>query len=442
MGFWDLYARVYDAMPRYFAPYQRLVMQVADMVENLCPPGGLVLDAGCGTGNYSIELAGRGFRVHGIDSSDAMLRRAAAKRARAGLVDLTFTRCNIADGLPSLPEGGFDCVISIHALYTLQDPETALAEYLGVLKPSGWLVVSEPQHPIRIAPVLKEARREGGILNAARVFLTQFGVGVCNLLIGRRQSAGAYHYWGREEMRGKLEAAGFRINTMTPAYTDNLDLLVSAVKPGVDLRDGAFRFLKAETRDDLERVLRLRHRVYCENESLLPSSEDGMESDRYDERSTHFLALDGGRNAAGTIRFIPDSPAGLFLDQSHFPFRDYIKDASISRVAEVGRLAVVNEGTDVAVPFGLFRCIYEHASQAGVNDLLATVRPKHTEMHARLGFRQLGEPEPHDGEAGLWTPLHLDIRQVLVDQAVDPDRYPAAKRLIGGSWQSGPVHGR
>ena len=39
----------------------------ADLVTELAPPGGRVLDAGCGTGRVAIELARRGMEVVGTD---------------------------------------------------------------------------------------------------------------------------------------------------------------------------------------------------------------------------------------------------------------------------------------------------------------------------------------------------------------------------------------
>ena len=42
---------------------------------------GLYLDIGCGTGNYTIALAGRGLNFYGVDPSEKMLAEA---RLRAG----------------------------------------------------------------------------------------------------------------------------------------------------------------------------------------------------------------------------------------------------------------------------------------------------------------------------------------------------------------------
>ena len=45
----------------------------ADRVAALAPPGGRVLDAGCGTGRVAVELARRGFSCTGVDDDASML---------------------------------------------------------------------------------------------------------------------------------------------------------------------------------------------------------------------------------------------------------------------------------------------------------------------------------------------------------------------------------
>src|SRR4030065_1024204 len=55
--------------------------------------GDAVLDAGCGTGNYTIELAKRGANVVGVDSSEEMLDRARGKAQKTG-TEATFQVAN------------------------------------------------------------------------------------------------------------------------------------------------------------------------------------------------------------------------------------------------------------------------------------------------------------------------------------------------------------
>ncbi len=73
-----------------------------------------ILDVGCGTGRHSIELTRRGYRVTGIDLSEAQLRRAREK-AESEKLDITFLQADARnldfeacfDVAIMLCEGGF-----------------------------------------------------------------------------------------------------------------------------------------------------------------------------------------------------------------------------------------------------------------------------------------------------------------------------------------------
>jgi ubiquinone/menaquinone biosynthesis C-methylase UbiE len=100
------------------------------------------LDAGCGTGFLSFELAGRGHRVTGIDFAPAMLAEARRKAAERG-VSIRFEEGD-AEQLPFEP-GSFDLVVSRHVLWTLPHPEAAIDEWIRVLRPGGRLAVIDGQ---------------------------------------------------------------------------------------------------------------------------------------------------------------------------------------------------------------------------------------------------------------------------------------------------------
>jgi ubiquinone/menaquinone biosynthesis C-methylase UbiE len=100
------------------------------------------LDAGCGTGFLSLELAGRGHRVTGIDFAPAMLAEARRKAAERG-VSIRFEEGD-AEQLPFV-SGSFDLVVSRHVLWTLPHPEVAIGEWIRVLRPGGRLAVIDGQ---------------------------------------------------------------------------------------------------------------------------------------------------------------------------------------------------------------------------------------------------------------------------------------------------------
>jgi ubiquinone/menaquinone biosynthesis C-methylase UbiE len=100
------------------------------------------LDAGCGTGFLSFELATRGHRVTGVDFAPAMLAEARRKAAESG-ISISFEEAD-AEQLP-FASGSFDLAISRHLLWTLPHPEAAIEEWIRVLRPGGRLVVIDGQ---------------------------------------------------------------------------------------------------------------------------------------------------------------------------------------------------------------------------------------------------------------------------------------------------------
>ena len=100
------------------------------------------LDVGCGTGFLSLELAGRGHRVTGIDFAPQMLAEARKKAAAQGIA-VRFEEGD-AEQL-RFPAGSFDLVMTRHVLWTLPHPEAAIDEWTRVLRPGGRLAAMDSQ---------------------------------------------------------------------------------------------------------------------------------------------------------------------------------------------------------------------------------------------------------------------------------------------------------
>lgn len=131
-----------------------------DRILDLVAPAGRpldALDAGCGTGFLSLELAARGYRVTGVDFAPAMLVAARRKAAAAGLA-VRFEEGD-AENLP-FPSGSFDLAISRHVLWTLPHPEAAIDEWLRLLRPGGRLaIIDGAQYSEASAPPQRENAR-------------------------------------------------------------------------------------------------------------------------------------------------------------------------------------------------------------------------------------------------------------------------------------------
>ncbi len=101
---------------------------------------GSVLDAGCGTGENGLYLAGKGHEVWGIDAAPNALRKARRKARERG-VPVRFLQTDALD--LSVLGRTFDTVVDCGLFHTFSDEERAryVASLAGVLPSGGQLVV-------------------------------------------------------------------------------------------------------------------------------------------------------------------------------------------------------------------------------------------------------------------------------------------------------------
>jgi SAM-dependent methyltransferase len=99
-------------------------------------PGAAILDAGCGTGEHALLLAGLGHRVVGVDVAAEAVARAAAKAASRGLTADFFV--HDALDLPALGRT-FDVALDVGLFHTLGDDDRPryAASLASVVRPGG-----------------------------------------------------------------------------------------------------------------------------------------------------------------------------------------------------------------------------------------------------------------------------------------------------------------
>lgn len=145
----DKLIRWYDFQARFYRLWRNrydspLVDRVAALTANR---GGqepaAVLDAGCGTGLFTIGLAraDAGWRVEGLDASSGMLAVAVEQAAKHGLQRARFRQGDVT-ALP-YADGEFDVVTAAGVIPCLNEPGVALREFHRVLRPRGRLVSVE-----------------------------------------------------------------------------------------------------------------------------------------------------------------------------------------------------------------------------------------------------------------------------------------------------------
>jgi ubiquinone/menaquinone biosynthesis C-methylase UbiE len=152
--------------------------------KNFVPPGGKILDYGCGPGRLARMLAREGYRVHGLDGSTGMLREARLQNL-AGL-ELSFDQAG--DDGKTLDADGYDAVVCSSTIEYVADAQGLLRNFHRSLRAEGVLILT---YANRLSLWRKYAEwRAGG--KAPHMKLQ-------------------HHIWSFGECKSALVAAGFEV---------------------------------------------------------------------------------------------------------------------------------------------------------------------------------------------------------------------------------------
>lgn len=136
-AFWVRFLDVMHAFPEVRSNHRHLVERLG------LHEGSSLLDVGCGTGNFTRDVApivAPNGKVVGLDLSEAMLGVANTRASEAGLqIDYHL---GDAAALP-FADAQFDAVRSERLLQYLPDPAKALAEMMRVTRPGGRVAATE-----------------------------------------------------------------------------------------------------------------------------------------------------------------------------------------------------------------------------------------------------------------------------------------------------------
>ncbi len=115
---------------------------------------GTILDAGCGTGVFAMELAKMHpeAQVTGVDIEPELVERATAIARAAGITNVQF---ELGDVTALTFNDRFDLVVSVDNMEHVQDDVRAMTVLRNALHPGGTLVLHTPSY-YRRWPVLKK----------------------------------------------------------------------------------------------------------------------------------------------------------------------------------------------------------------------------------------------------------------------------------------------
>jgi ubiquinone/menaquinone biosynthesis C-methylase UbiE len=185
---YDAEAPTYDENP-YPADVQR---QYVERLVATCQPGGIVLDAPCGTGQYFPIVAAAGRRVVGIDQSEGMLEQA---RARGIAVSLHHV------GLQELRyESEFDAAMTVDAMENVfpEDWPLVLSNLRRAVRPGGHVYLTVEEVPDETVA-------------DAFTTLSERGLPVVRGEVIEGDVAGYHYYPGRDQVMRWLGAANLAI---------------------------------------------------------------------------------------------------------------------------------------------------------------------------------------------------------------------------------------
>ena len=211
---------------------------VAWLVGRGIVPGAEILDAGCGTGRYSRELARRGYIVHGVDLSPKLIEVAnGAVAHRTGGVSFA-----VADSLDS-PTARYAAILCRGVLNDIIDDDrrdAVFSAFARALRPNGALILdvrewtASVERKTREPLFRKRVSTDRGDLTFTSV--TELDTEHRLLLISERHELAGrgdervsdYHFvmrcWEREELNTLFARHGFRNIQYFGAYDHGVEV--------------------------------------------------------------------------------------------------------------------------------------------------------------------------------------------------------------------------
>lgn len=123
---------------------RRIIQNPRRIFREYVRAGDTVLDYGCASGTFTIDLArmvGEKGKVVGADLQKEMLDKLAAKAAKLGLMQVETKKCG-DDGIGLTDD--VDFALAFYVMHEVPDQGRVLKEIASRLKPGGLLLIVEP----------------------------------------------------------------------------------------------------------------------------------------------------------------------------------------------------------------------------------------------------------------------------------------------------------
>ncbi|SCG81946.1 methyltransferase type 11 [Proteiniborus sp. DW1] len=134
----------YEELSRYYDIIFPAAPSTVEFIEKSANDRKYILDIACGTGNYAIELAKKGYIVDGVDLDSEMIK-AGKKKAKAENLNINFTQGNMKDIKALFSDQKYDLIYCIGNSLVHLDSEDEIGQLINdisdITNDNGTLVI-------------------------------------------------------------------------------------------------------------------------------------------------------------------------------------------------------------------------------------------------------------------------------------------------------------
>lgn len=187
---------------------------------------------------------------------------------------------------------------------------------------------------------------------------------------------------------------------------------------------------------EFEQIYRLNHKTFAEEIPQHESNEDHRLIDRFDEKNTYIIGLDG-QQVIGMIAVHGDRP--FSLDDKLADLDAYFPDGRA--MCEIRLLAVEKAYRNGRVFLGLARFLIDYITRNDYDMALISGTTREQKLYKHLGFEPFGPLVGHRGEA-RYQPMYLSKEKFEKKETMYKrlDAYPEKEQKQPCDFLPGPVN--